>query len=373
MSVTFTSAGGSRYAEIAQFIHANWAENHVYTRSRELFEWTFRNGFGSFGDGYSIMLAQDGGEIVGMLGGIPFDFNSRGANHKAIWIVNYVVREDHRRGATGLKLLGTLRGDPYAVTIAFGINPATATVYKVLRGEVLPAIPRYMFALPGRSGRLSDLIRTVNADWPEERAAALASAFELGQMPATSEPIGRQLPSDWDARSWSRFACDLVGAARHARYLQWRYVDHPAFQYRIITIPDEDRDGLLIWRLENITHEGATVERIGRIVELLPASHENCRQLMSALASELRAEDAVGADYYGYHGPSGEWLQDLGIRRTSVHPQGESLPARFQPLSNREGNIMAAQFRCSAIPAVELGPSCPWYWTKSDSDQDRPR
>ena len=48
------------------------------------------------------------------------------------------------------------------------------------------------------------------------------------------------------------------------------------------------------------------------------------------------------------------------------------LPSRFQPLDGKGGGIMSAIFLRDAKSPTQDDCECPWYWTKSDSDQDRP-
>jgi hypothetical protein len=80
----------------------------------------------------------------------------------------------------------------------------------------------------------------------------------------------------------------------------------------------------------------------------------------------------MGADFYGYHGETRKWLQELGFRGAQSHADGSFIPSRFQPLDGKGGGIMSAIFlRDGKSPGSE-DVECPWYWTKSDSDQDRP-
>lgn len=80
----------------------------------------------------------------------------------------------------------------------------------------------------------------------------------------------------------------------------------------------------------------------------------------------------MAADFYGYHGQTREWLQEMGFRVSDAHPDGPYFPSRFQPLDGKGGGIMSAIFlQDSALPCSN-DSECPWYWTKSDSDQDRP-
>ena len=120
-------------------------------------------------------MAEDNGELAGILGGIPFKFNQFGRTSNGMWIVNYVIRPDHRKGSAALQLLSQFRKPEFNPVIAFGINPATSAIYRVLRGQVLDEIPRHFMVLPGGRGahgepaadRLSRLdAPTARAKWP---------------------------------------------------------------------------------------------------------------------------------------------------------------------------------------------------------------
>src|SRR5262249_16175950 len=140
-------------------------------------------------------------------------------------------------------------------------------------------------------------------------------------------------------------------------------------------LPEWERTGLLIWRLETIRHDVHGVrtglDRIGRVVEFLPASSENARGLIRLLCEQLRETDAIGADFFGYHGPTSQALSANGMRDASSVPDGNALPSRFQPLSPHSPTHNA-MFADSGLPVCDVSANCPWYWTKSDSDQDRP-
>jgi hypothetical protein len=373
---TYRYAGEDEYPRISKFIDEHWAKNHIYVRDRCLFDWTFgrRNLWAE--NGHSVAIAEDGGELAGVLGGIPFAFNRFGKTSNGVWIVNYVIRPEYRRGATALKLLSMFRRPEYEAVVAFGINPATATIYKVLRGEVLPLIPRHFGILPEAAQRLASLLRLVYEDWGQERAQSVADQFRLpasGPVPADYQET---IPPDWDEPDWNEIARTTVGAARDYDYLSWRYLQHPRFQYRVLAVPEGMRRGLLIWRLETIqrrTENGREdVERIGRIVEFMPSSAKNARELLALLVEKLREAGAFGADYYDYNSDRRRYMEEAGFQETGLHADGSLIPSRFQPLDGKDGSIMSASFLPKDAPTCDPAGACPWYWTKSDSDQDRP-
>jgi hypothetical protein len=375
VSVEFRYANRDEYPAISRFLNDYWAENHIYVRNQPLFQWAFNRPQHWPEEGLSWAVAEAGNELVGILAGIPFSFNQYGKRAQGVWIANYVIRPDYRKGSTALQLLSMFRRPSFHAVIAFGINPATATIYRVLRGEVLPEIPRHFLVLPEATERMVNLLRIAHRDWNGDRVESLAQAFRLGRVAENTAAFEEGIPADWDRKQWPEFAAATIGAARDSEYLAWRYMQHPCFSYRIVTVRDGSRTGLLVWRLETIrqaTAEGRVdVDRIGRLVEFLPASAANAEALFELFVKQLREAGALGADYYGYHGETRQWLGQLGFGEAATHVDGPGIPSRFQPLDGKGGGIMSALFLQNAASPAGAGP-CPWYWTKSDSDQDRP-
>ena len=388
-----------QYPLAADFLHRYWAANHIYTRDKALFDWTFhREGFGNR-DTYSFAVAEQDGQVVGVLGGIPFRFNDRGQERPGFWLANWKLRDEFRRGTTGLDLLNHFYAPPDQVTISFGINPTVARLYQAMRWPVMDNIPRYFAVHPARAEEFAHLLHLANPVWPGGKGQAMAQAL-LAHPPQTTSvaTFAPPDPAEWDQRSWASMKLELTGPVRDAAYLHWRYVQHPTFQYRFIQVPDSAASaltggippgthrqwgywrhstGLLVWRLETIHHkvgdELRDVAKIGRLVEFLPASRENATHLLSHLWHALDQAGAFGCDCYLYHGQLGQWLADAGLHRLDDHPDGNAVPSRFQPLDSAGGQIRSAvSLRTPPFPAYPYAPDCTWYWTKSDSDQDRP-
>jgi hypothetical protein len=72
MAIEIRYAHLNEYPQISRFLDNHWAKNHVYTRERDLFDWTFHRPGHWCADKYSMSVALDGNELVGILGGIPF-------------------------------------------------------------------------------------------------------------------------------------------------------------------------------------------------------------------------------------------------------------------------------------------------------------
>jgi hypothetical protein len=361
---------------LSVFLDTYWAKDHVYVRQRALFDWTFGQREFWPHDGYSFALAEEHGEVVGILGGVPFVMNCFGRTSPGVWLLNYMVRPDYRRGALALRLLNMFRQPFFTVTIAFGVSMTAVPFYTALRARVLETIPRHVAIFPDAVERVTHLLRLAYPDWSATRAHALAKALRYQQDHEEAGSHGTTIPANWDTQDWPRWAACTVGAVRDTAYLRWRYQSHPDFTYRILTVREGQRTGLAVWRLETIyraTPRGREpVDRIGRLVEFLPASRTNAEALLECLWQALREADVIGADYYGYHGGISSWLHGAGFHAVQHCADGLAMPARFQPLDGKGGRIVSAVFAPDDVPECAAELQCPWYWTKSDADQDRP-
>ena len=372
---------GLRYAQfgdfprIGNFLDQYWQKDYVYVRHPDLFDWTFSRDLWDQ-EGYSFALMEDKDDIVGILGAIPFVFNRLGESFRAVWFVNYMIRPDYRRGPLAMRLLGAFHRPPYSLEIAFGLNPRVAPIYQRLGWRLLKPIHRHFAVLPDTTERMKELVRLAHPDCEAHRAESLASRFTLKTTARSSVPFAGELPQSWDLCDWSKMASRSIGAARDTDYLTWRYLKHPGFKYHFLAVPDGPRTGLAVWRLETIrlrtSHGTEDVDKVGRLVEFLPASRNNAAQLLSIFWNQLRATGALGADSFGYHGENNTWLEEFGFHDVETDPDGQMIPGRFQPLEPRPGTMLGA---VRAQDDLSLGSEefdGIWYWTKSDADQDRP-
>lgn len=376
MNIQFRYANFDEYPRVSQFLDEYWAKNHIYVRERPLFDWTFRRPGHLESQVYSFAIAENGNEIVAILGGIPFTFNCLGTTSKAVWIVNYAVRPDHRRGPAALQLLSTFRRPPFEEVIASGLNPESTIIYKVLRGTVLPELPRHIGIFADSSDRMVNLLQLTYPEWKKKRSEDIAHSFVLPNGANEVVQHGTTIPDTWDEMDWPAIASQTVGAVRDSDYLRWRYLQHPSFEYRLVTVPEGDRNSLAVWRLETIhreTPEGRIpVDTMARLVEFLPSSNRGSHALIHAVLQDVRAAGGMGVDFYGYHGGTRAMLEQNGLHSIEAHPDGTLIPYRFQPLDTHGGGILNAMFAPATLPPCTTGPECLWYWTKSDSDQDRP-
>ena len=376
MTIRLRYAKLGDFPRIRNFLDQHWQKDYVYVRQPELFDWTFSRADLWDQEGYSFALLEDKDEVVGILGAIPFVFNRLGEGFRAVWFANYMVRTEYRRGPLALRLLSAFHRPPYSLEIVFGLNPRVVPIYQRIGWQLLKPIPRHFVVLPEAAERMKELLRMTHPDCESHRAESLVSRFTLEEISDKSVPFARELPENWDLCDWPEIASRSIGAARDANYLTWRYLKHPSFQYRFLTVPDGRRTGLAVWRLETIRrktcHGNEDVDKVGRLVEFLPASRNNAAQLLSVFCNQLRAAGALGADSFGYHGENNSWLEEFGFHAVETDSDSQMIPSRFQPLEPRSGTLLGAVRAQDELSLGSEGSDGIWYWTKSDADQDRP-
>jgi hypothetical protein len=358
------------------FIHEHWRSNHAYCRSKALFDWTFQqNPAWPSRTQYSFAIAQDQGRTTGMLGVIPFTLNDRGSTYPACWLCNWYVIPEARKGQHSLSFLRLFTGAYGYHTVSFGINDRIAELYRALRWALIPDIRRVVWVSPVDRDAASEFLREGNPTSSEDEICALldvaARPLEVEQPPIATN-FEDMTAGDWDGAGWGPFARALSGCSRDEAYLRWRYLEHPTFKYRLVTVPDGDRLGLIGWRIDttNRQGDGGVLEpfyKMARIIEFLPTSRLNAEHLLGIFKQHIMNEGVVAADCYGFHSGFMQWMIEFGFRE--IAPDRATVPNYTQPIA-AGGHVIRSAMKTSVEPPRECDDH--WYWTRSDSDQDRP-
>lgn len=364
------------YTNIANFIDQFWKKDHIYVRSQELFDWTFQKSPEWDAQSYSVSLAIDNDVIVGMLGVIPFELNVYGYAYKACWLVNWFMHPDARKGRAGLDLLNFFVRKYHYDTVSFGINDRIAELYKALRWELMPHIPRMEWVNPEYSYLARSLVMQANLSASHEDIDDVVNRRLLDMQPIISNDaisLEQVNGNVWDTTGWEFWKSRVVGCARNFRYLRWRYLQHPLYTYDSCLIPEGEQLGLIVWRMEKVNLTGLNGNLEGdflfcRIVEFLPVSENNAQRLMARLLENTKRLSLVAADFYCYNVEIQSILVKLGFFVSTE--AGMSLPNFTQPIA--AGASIRSAIKIKSFNNANVFSSEKFYWTRSDSDQDRP-
>lgn len=326
---------------VANFFNEQWRPDHVFYRNRELLFWQYRdNPYASlFSAGLTFRAAFNGRRVpLGVFGYMPFAFNRFGTKQHGCHLSAWWVHPEQRKGPLAIKLLHSLQQhSPFNACIA-GINSATAeNIYERMSWVVVRNIPRLLYVVDSK--QFQNLLDPVGA-MPKQALAAIESA----RASATSLPIDPRIEIspllsfksladlNWDAFFWREIAPPLMGPAREASYLHWRYGQIPVFSYQsILAKRTEGVAGLLVYRVERVKDRE---EQVIRLVDIVaePSVIPSLAGALIRLASSL---GVAVIDFFCTYRPYLEQLRACGFVDASDSSGGRYwFPHLFQPLDH---------------------------------------
>jgi GNAT superfamily N-acetyltransferase len=350
-----------RLAELQRFIEEHWRRGHVLARNQALIRWQHRS---AQPERLSVLVAEEAGGLVAMLGFIAFSACLQGERARGGWMTNWLVVPEHRGRGLGRALVERALDREFDVVGALGGNETTQTVLSRLGFEGRPSMPRWLRI--ASADALADLLGDHAAAYPEEAWRAWRAHERLGRNSPRAQVTGwsHESAERWDSIFRERFAGTLVGAWRDADHLRRRFVEHPVFSYEILFADT----GIAVYRIETVRDSGHSLLRI---VDFLaePGAGD---ALAAALVDAMERERVVFADFFCASRRFGEPLENAGFVLEGSLPA--SLPARFQPLDFADRPLASSLW----ITGRHTGSGRGWrdaadlYVTRSDSDLDRP-
>ncbi len=342
--------GPEEVDELIDFIASTWGPNHALARSRALLTWQFDGARlkGARPSDLAVLLLRDEARrIVAMQGLIGARVMRSEESFDGAWLCNLMAAEGARAAGAGMTMLKAVTDLGLDVLMTAGINPALYRVYPAMGFMVRPEMDRWAWL--SRSRANSPIISAfVGAD-DRERPARPADYCE-----DIDGPFGEP----WD-RLWSTRPSDYFGIHRDTGYLNWRYRNHPIFDYRALVVREGEKwRGLAIYRMEDILPEGGSALRV---VEL----HGDERAMVSLLrvfAQKVEDEGHLLVDF------GAEIFARAGWRRaTSDHLPPPNL---FQPLAPAYRPLNSAyKTLTTRLPKSAFAD---FTAVRADSDQDRP-
>jgi GNAT superfamily N-acetyltransferase len=243
-----------RLGEVQRFIDERWRRGHVLARDEELLRWQHRRLEDR--DSLAILLAEDAGELVAMLGLIEFEACLGERHGRGAWMTNWLVVPERRGEGVGAALVERACSE-YDLVGALDANDATR---RALAGSFVER-PILRWALP----------------------------YDLDAMPAEPEWI------DSPAASPAEFA----GACRDEEFIAWRYRNHPRFEYTVL-------DGFAAYRVAG---------KVLRVVDFL-----GDEELAEQVAEAGRRAGAAYAEFVCHSAGYGSPLEAVGFRRAGGLP-----------------------------------------------------
>ena len=327
-----------RAAELQRFIDEHWRQGHVLARDEALLRWQHRR----LGDPerLAVLVAEDEGRLLGMLGFIEFDACIGDERVPGGWMTNWLVVPEARGRRLGLELVEAALGSQYEFIGALKANSATDHI-----------LGRYGFETRG----MHRWVRVFDEEALRELLAGKSFPDEAWQAWASGQTQRLSTESGSEPQT-STMPVPAVSACRDAAFLQWRYEQHPAFRYEVL----RDSSGFAAYRIEEVRDSRL---KVMRIVDFLGGA-----PLAAQLAEAAQEAGVVFADFSSTGAQFGAALEGAGFQREDRLPA--ELPGRFQPLDFSDRPIVSCFWAAPRLGA-DLGGG-DLYVTRADSDLDRP-
>ena len=310
-----------RVPEVQAFVDQQWRRGHVLARDETLLRWQHRRSRNP--DQLAMLVAEDDGRFVAMVGFVEFDACVGGARVPGGWMTMWLVVPEARGRGLGFALVERALGSEYEFVGALDANDATRHVL-------------------GRHGFVErPMVRWVRVFDVEGLRALLRGEYRWDEQERSG--VG-EVPDQ------------LTGACRDERFLGWRYERHPRFRYEVVRRGSR----LAVYRIEQVRDSEA---RLMRVVDFLGDD-----DLASQLVAAAEREEVVLADFSCTSARFGAPLERAGFAREDW--LAAPLPRRFQPLDLSPRPAVACFWAAPRLE-VEFGGD-DLYVTRADSDLDRP-
>lgn len=211
-----------------------------YRKSNAAFwKWHYLENPNASADDIPLWVVVCADEIVGQLATIPVKLKAGSGTRAAIWILDFIVREDFRGKGLGKKLVLAAQ-EKYPTMITLGINEQSAGVFRSLGWVEMGTIHRHqrlLFAGNGmkRAAKVAPLRGALNLLSAGFRAG-LERVDDRYTIKRLAE-FGAEFDDLWE-RASSQWPCAVQ---RDPRTLAWQFQRQPGKEFEIIGLFEKER------------------------------------------------------------------------------------------------------------------------------------
>ena len=325
--------------------------NNPRLREKDYFDWQFKNTPYSNREEYAFWILREGDTIQAFLGYMPLQLRYDNTICDGCYTYNWFSLGS---GVYGLKLMSRLLTE-YNFTVLVGLSSISQQIFGALGFQLQRRMPRWVGILqPEFVCSLSSISN------PFDQGVIVESHKRLMDHQDTTgiyhcdrfNPDDEFLLDQWpEIRNY----CRRTGA-----YLNWRYVDIPHHNYRIIRCP-QNQFG--VYRIESIMGYEA---KVVRVIEWTFKGDWISKALAIILQDVFNC-GGVLIDFFCTAESLGRELIEFGFIPESA--LNSRIPYLFRPLHLSDGICTAIDMPPHQRPQqINFNE---WYITKGDSDIDR--
>ena len=329
----------------------------------DFYEWQFRQNpyLPSHLQEGSVMALNDG-EVIGFLGLIPVQFRVGSTIVNGVYPSNWLTHPRVRSRGIGHYLMAKVL-EEWPIIAGTSLSRDAWTTYLRLGFRYVNKLSRWIVILDhGDTARL--LSKEDDTGDVLRRRSILSNPIRDSYM-IHDDPFGETADDLWE-----RLGEELpISSVRTAKYLNWRYREHPDFKYHAIVVGQPNRwNGLAVVRKEQVKDTDINVLRIVEFMAL-PNAQEELGLSVMAYATD---ESCAFADAFGLSEKPVRGLLKAGAFNEDEEPD-LLLPYLLQPIDYRRSGVNFIARSQVSFKGVEAHFNLTdWYLSKGDCDQDRP-
>lgn len=302
-------------------------------------------------DNIPLWVVKSGNEIVGQLATIPVELKVNTVVTRAIWILDFVVRQDYRRQGLGKRLVLAAR-ESYPTMLTLGINEQSTAVFQSLKWKALGGVNRYQRLLfPGNAiretAKIEPVRKAVNFLYAlmrprisafTEKQSAQREIKEITEFNSSFDDLWQKASTQWN--------CAVV---RNAQYLEWQFMKQPCKKFNVLALYERgELAGYVVLFIRKPEYSSEPPK--ASIADLLYSSNNSVEVIDELLRAALRLaiERRTGSLVTDILDPKiEERLKRFGFWRVKNSPQFMASTVENQELIYEQSN---------------------WFLTRGDSD-----
>lgn len=339
------------------FVAATQKKGEKYILAdKKFFRWLFHNPFWKEKNA-SFLRYKKEDEFISEIGFYPVPWRYFGKKIQGQFFINLMSREEYRGKGVGAMLWKRAQ-EGASLSMALGYNQQAMPLVRGFGWREMPVLRRFVaFLNKNACSRLIEKKLSLSDVWKP-------AIFKKGEYRwERIQRFGGEYEKFWKSVS-KRYSLTVD---RSAKYMNWRYAEHPLFRYDVFCLKKgADIRACVVIRIEKVP--GFI---LGRIVDFI-AFPDGEAEAFARAAEFCKNKKADLVDMFFSGDVHARAFQKAGFHEAIKKPHS-LVPKLFNPIDRKKMTINFTYFfRDPKQNSKRAQNMRNWYLTKGDSDQDRP-
>ena len=348
------------WPQLKDFVGNYFHDKYILT-NKEFVNWQYTTPFSKI-LGPNILVIYIKEKVMGFLGIIPLSFNYFGKDIYGVCLANWQIDETLQSKGFGYEMLDVALSDAQiAYTTAY--KPVLERLYDKTGWQVHSDKQEQMlvrrFVKIFDAEKVRKMIGKEDMVFNDVKNISANDEFKFSQV----NSFNKSIDSFWESVKKKY----KITVNRNSKYLNWRYKNHPMFDYKLfVTEKDDEIKAFVVVRLEK-----SGKYTTGRIVDF--AAEDNAEEFMLNAVCKWLLEQKVDLADFSFTGDFHEsTLESTGFKETNEEPYA-SIPYLFSPIDHkRRSTNFAFKIIDENLKNLGIATYNNFYITRGDCDQDRP-